>query len=239
MADLLPTSYFAQIALESPALFYKFNEASGTMADSSGNDVHLDVITVAPTYSIASIIPSESTTGIRLTESGNTTFRSTINNPASLSGDVGWSCCFWLRGTEQDTTTQRDYFKFGDYLVVTGGFAPMYLNIRHTGDTSNQLSWVDNNTGYMHNLPSAFYVIVHDKPSNRYSLYMNGILISNATAYSNPPDVADGVVIIGDTQGTNMYIQGLAVIPSVLTAARILELFHSGVAGTTAAPIPV
>jgi hypothetical protein len=229
------TDYFTEIALESPALFYKFDEASGTLADSSGNSVDLDSFTNAPTYGVASIIPSQSETFITMTESGSTEFASTSNNPAALTGDVAWTACWWSHN-KSTSTDDLHWFTFSDFIITTRTVGD-YIQVTTTG-AATDLTYGISTYGYLNHPGGVFFALVHDQPNNDFKLYMNGKLLVDSGAYGTPPSSNDQTVKFGGSGGIDSTMQGFAVVASVLSAARILELYHSGVAGQTAAPIP-
>jgi len=232
------TNYFTQIALESPALFYKFEEASGTLADSSGNSVDLDSFTAAPTYGVASVIPSQPETCIRMTEAGVTEFTSTANNPAALNGDTSYTMCWW-GGGEGTHAAEPEIIQFSDYTLRLRNNGGDYFGMLHGATETASLWWASLNFRYTNGGWGQMYTLVHDAAANTYAVYINGKTISvNTGAYSVAGVSNDRVVTMGGPAGIDYIIQGLAIIPNTITPARILELFHSGVSGQTGAPIP-
>jgi len=234
LASNVNTDYFTEVAaLDNLALFYKFDEASGTMSDSSGNAVHLDNPTTAPTYGGPRLIPSQIERSIICSTS--VSVASTLAVPAALVGDNDWTAVFWLKSFY--SAGSGEFFKISS--TVTVAYGGLWTSTGRTIGVTKPGSGVqtflvggDTSQHYAVNPGACMFACVRDAAADTVKGYMNGVLIQTKTSQTAAAETAS----IATLEGRGNSLQGLAYFTDQLTPTEILQLYYAGVSGNINGP---
>jgi len=231
------TDYFTEVLnLSHLDLFYKMEEASGACNDSSGNAVHLDVITNAPTYGQPSIIPSQAET---CTKWGNSSdeLRSTL--APTFVGNADWSFGGWVAGGSSGTNELLE-IKTSSWGVPIRTNTGRWLRPGRPFGSIEMYQNGDTTRDYLNAPYGQFVGITHDASASLFYGYLNGILINSYAAGTNwGSETSQYARVHCGAAGVGAKsIQGLFYTTDLVTAAEMLELYYAGVAGNINGPIP-
>lgn len=229
-------SYSSEILADSPRAWYRTQEASGQLQDSSGNGNHTTATTGAGscTYQQTSPIISDPTAkGIRL----NANFAFTAPDHSTLDlGDI-FSLEAWVKMT--------DLFAAGEYIVSkqAGAYS---LDMEPTSGNKvmvlvqpNVAVIVDSSTNFAINNTTDWFHVVNTKNGASVNQYLNGVnvtgTVTNSTFTDNSSDLAIGVRIVTDVSGFfNSFLAEVAVYGTELSQARVRAHFNAATAFDTA-----
>lgn len=220
---MLGGGYKAQVLGDSPSVFYRLDEASGTtMHDATGQGRDASIVGSGFTLAQPGAIPSEpAAKSLRLTAPGtyvNTTSASWMNDTASQSAEL------WLKpGT--------NYNNAGVFSRWTGSVNTMLMWYNTGGLLEHRWTIGGSNVTVTMNLPTfnVWSHIVATYDGANVKLYLNGQLVATTPATGS---IATGTadLQIGTYQssgaGTGFgigddYIDEVALYPLALSAARI------------------
>lgn len=255
-------SYASEVLADSPSLFWRFQETSGTTAaDSSGNGrdgTHVNTPTLNQTGMIASDSASRS---VHYDGSSHETTR--IDYAAWLGGNVSFTAECWIRPDSL----------FGDLVVMgrldTTGSNQATWAVRTVGDdlgfrinTNGSTGWVD---GCLE--PDVLFaddehhiVVTYNHTTTDRELFIDGVSVATATGSSTYAGTAAFAVagwdditaeqFLGEISEVALYVGTIlsptrilahynaATVTNIDVAGNLATETDTALAGLTSAPIP-
>jgi Concanavalin A-like lectin/glucanases superfamily len=225
----------AAITLLGPAAYWKMNDASGSLVDSSGNGFHITGISGTVNYNFTPLFPFDDEKYFRF---GSTTARATLTTPMGqvppLTGNVTVVALLFV---ESLTTNQVNFFQFGgdpaseteannvQMLVALTTAALMATFWEHGAGVNDQT----NSVAFARVNEPLIVAAVKDGTANTITFYRNGRQVGAAVAYTNEPSGGSGTMRINlgydGVTNTNNFVMGhLAFINEALSADEIYDL---------------
>ncbi len=218
-------SYVSEITADSPIAWYRCQEASGYLQDSSGGARHADEVHGSPTYAVTGPITSEgSDRGITFHSASSDWF----NVPYYAGYDLGDVCSVecWLKRADTVTTEQivitRDQ---GLYLAISGtnqlAFAKSGVStmVRSTVAITDTTTW---------------HHCVNTKTGATVKQYIDGVDVTGVVTNQTFTNGATPTVKIGADGGGSPFngsVDEIAVYATALSAARVLAHYTAATAG--------
>jgi hypothetical protein len=243
------TEYSTLIAASAPALYWRLGEASGLPQDRSGNGAHATVVHASPTYGAAGLIDGDADTAVTLDAAGDSfsAADSALLDPVDWNAEEDRTMEMWFAGSVVGGgVVQLLFGKLNAWSNLNGGKVAfdesddLVLRIGTTVDiiTVAGAGWLD---GEPHHL-----VIVRECTEPRATMYVDGVEVGTSTsllvddAFGNSQAFRVGMSTSGGFIGT---IDEVAIYPSALSPATILEHYEAGAAvaesaGSAASVIP-
>lgn len=214
-------SYSAEVLADAPAAWYRCDEASGLLLDSSGNGNNTTVAGGTATYHIAGAVPSEpSNFGIYLTGSPN--YFSAPDHATLDLGDVFTLECWVKRDTisvqqmlfSKNTNAYSLFFEVDNtVLVIKSGVAVVL---------TSSITIVNDNI---------WHYIAATKNGAAGKLYIDAIDRTGAFTNATFADNAS-VLELGREAGSFYYngsIDEIAVYPTALSQSRVLAHYNAAI----------
>jgi hypothetical protein len=226
-------SYSSEVLVDSPHLYYRLGDTSGTVAvDSSGNGRSG---TGAGTlgWGTAGLLTGDADTALAVTNGGG----GRVTTPALSGLSAGTiSFEFWLKTT--DATTSKKALTTS--VSSGGGLEAAYNNGTLTvlwsdsfGVGSLTLTATGLNDGNPHHVA---YASAGQNATAR--LYVDGAQVDSGTTPNGPPPDVTAVVLGSQFFGFTVTYDEFAFYASTLSGARILAHYNAGTGGGAATYLP-
>lgn len=239
--------YSAAVLADTPTAYWKCDEASGTLVDSSGGGYNLTTAAGTLVYQHSPLLAGESTAYLKLNSttaqmksttglglsfplSGDWTAEAIMRAESSSLTAVGLITLFSIDGGASETEANNCQAQFG--VAASSG-----LNVRWENGTGTDVNVVSGILAPLSNKP-AHVVAVKDGTANTITFYVNGRLQDVAVSYASETTGGSGTMVtyIGANAeiSTGKTVVGhIAFYPTKLSAARIFA--HAYAAGLTGA----
>lgn len=227
-------SYAAQVLADSPAAYYRMDEASGQPQDSSGNGNHTTVTGGTPTYGQTGGITTDPTDGAILLD-GTTEYFSAPDHATLDTGDT---------------------FSLEAWINRSGGFATSHTVVDKgtTGGTPSYRMFLDDGTGQfgveksgggtickstsLIDQTATWYHLVFTKATTTSHLYLNGVDVTGTVTNQTIGNTTDALFIGVEGNGLSNYLDTLidevAVYPTALTSSQVLSHYYAGISNYSA-----
>lgn len=217
-------SYVSEVAADSPLAWYRCQEASSYLQDSSGHAYHCDEVHGTPTYGVIGPITSEgSDTAVSLVRATPDWYRVPYNAAFDIGDTVSVEA--WIKRSGTATTEQvvicRDQ---GFYLgIITN---QLFIARTSVAGIAKSTTTITDTSTWHHCVVTKTGATVHQ--------YIDGVdvtgVVTNST-YAN--GASPGVTIGGDGAADNFdgAIDEVAVYTTVLSAARVSAHYTAATAG--------
>lgn len=220
-------SYSSEVLVDTPAVFYRCQEASGLIQDSSGHSLNANTSAGTPTYGQTSPITSDtSAKSILFANAQN------FQVPDNATLDVGdvFTCESWYKRTATGRVTGESFcdrgtaaFKFFiEGSQTPGATDKIILTKPGTGDILVS-SVLINNTNWHH--------LVVTKNGATIKLYIDTVEDTSATITNQTCSVTATALFIGSSRNSDDFANGnlteVAIYPTALTAARVLAHYNA------------
>lgn len=232
-----PTTLSAAILADSPFVFWKCDDASGSFADSSGNSYNLTSITGAPTYSVTPLVPTTPTDLFTNIGGFSNTAASIGAGLASAFGRTlpftTWTleCIIAPFYTASSATRLIDWACSATTAIIRLYIASSLLQIDVNNTAISAASQFTFTPG------KAYHIMMTCSTTgttSTFKTYVNGILVGSTTGTASTTTGASPIGGIGDS-GTYAGSTGplsvgyFAIYPTVLSVSRIAA--HASAAG--------
>ena len=220
--------YDALVLALNPGCYWRMGEASGNLADSSGN-ANTAVKYGSPTYGVTGALYGDSDKAISL--AGNAADYFEVANSASVNtGDV-FSIVAWIKKAANGVTMAIiSRPADGYYFYFSSSTDKLRLAKQGSTDIVESTAAITD---------TAWHQVAATKNGATVHLYIDGVdvtgTVTNRTVVANGGVIQLGRnVIAGFSNPWNGSLDEIAVFPTALTAANITTLYTAG----TAAPVP-
>lgn len=218
-------SYSSEVLADSPAGYWRCQEASGLIQDSSGNANHANFVAGTPVYHAAGPISSDPPT-YAITFDGTTEYFDIPDHATLDVGDVFTLECWANRN---GGSSYRDIFDKGTngYMLAISGGGPgdaLTLVKQDTADiVASTISVTDN----------VWRHLVATKNGATSKLYIDGVDVTGTVTNATIVNTAVKLTI-GSSYGATQFFPGtlaeLAIYPTALSAARVLAHYNAATA---------
>jgi hypothetical protein len=217
-------SYSSTVLADSPAMYYRLDEASGTLHDSSGNARDMNN---TPSTGETFQVPGAITDGNFALQNDGTSRSPAATSLPTISGS--WSVECWVK---PNSTT--GWAMLGSRSPSDHGFDMQVTSTKlhcDVGDGTNWLSTAADATFTF--VVGTWYHCVFVATGSGYTIYINGV--SQATgSWSGTPLVTDSnhnFILLNDGAGDpsiNGVLDEVAVYTTALTATQVLAHYNAG-----------
>jgi hypothetical protein len=226
-------SYSSEVLADAPAAYFRMDQVSGLLADSTANGNHNTLVTGTATYSQPSLIASDlASTSVRFT--GSQDFRSDDSATLDL-GDVFTLECWGKRDATQGTVQTMICKDVGAYQLAW--FTDNKLILARNGVAiivSSTLAITDTTTAHH---------LVCTKNGATVKLYIDGVdrtgTVTNSTFVNNTSQLtigSNGALTPGELYSG--WLDEVAVYPTALSLARVQAHYNAAVSGSAQAILP-
>lgn len=228
-------SYSTEVMADTPALYWKLEEASGTTAvDSSGNGRNGSIPGAGVTYRQSPLV-SGHTYSMRvngISQSLNHAYTGWFNN-TSVSFECWIRATNWTAGTPRgiwELTTQRVMLRHSDGGDAAGDFW-IGLDAGSTSGAMKTLGWDPNNT-------ICHLVMTYNATNGANILYLNGQQVGTTTTlatggFAFPNATLAFLANFGaNSRLSNGWIAHVAIYLKALSQQRVYTHYYAGTNGT-------
>ena len=218
-------SYSSEVLADSPAAYYRMNEASGLIQDSSGNGNHATASFGTPTYAQTGAIEADASDDAILFDGSTERFE--IDDDATLDlGDVFTLEC-WINRSR----TGVDEWVIGK---GTGAYAMRIIPTNELELTASFVAGIVDSTVTV--LDDGWHHLVITKSGATSKLYIDAVDVTGTV--SDATCVNTGIVLSianngpdgGNDSPTGAVLDEVAVYPTALSQARVLAHFEAAFA---------
>jgi hypothetical protein len=213
-------SYASEVLADSPAAYYRMDEASGLIQDSSGNANHATATAGAgsATYAEPGAIASDPSSKSILF---NPNFRFEVPDHASLDLGDSFTIELWWR-FDVNAREQWPISKGpGGYELRINSDDTFALVKAATSLTVTSTVAIPDD--------AAFHHIVATKDGSTVKLYLDGVDVTGTVDNSTYADTTDALFIGGYDAGSNQFLDGwldeVAIYDAALSASRVAAHF--------------
>lgn len=235
------SAYSTEVLADTPYLYYRLGNASGSFTDSSGS-ARTATVTGSPTYSVTGAIAGDADKAV--TFSGSSQYGSWTTT-ASYTGS--WTVEFWVK-----------FASFSAYPGVAGAWAAnsagnygLGLDVNTGGNMDVNMpvaafnGWrINTNTGTAFTTGVWYHVVVtNDATAKVVKVYKNAVQVGSDITYTTDSglwNASKGFRIASSGGGNAGLLNGtldeVAVYQSALSASRISTHYSVGVGNHTESP---
>lgn len=217
-------TYSAEVLADSPLAYWRCGEASGNLADSSGNSRTLTA-TGSPTYSQTSLLASDSGNSAVSVATGSDYWSRSDATMATLT--AAWSLEAWISpsgGFSEGAVVTTDYSGEVAWAMRTNGTRRIESAF-YTGSWRSAASSFDLSIGVT-------YHVVCTWNGTDLKLYLDGVLDATSTPGSGLSSPTTSTVYLGRKwDGSTPFpgvIDEVAIYNSALSPSRIAAHFSAG-----------
>lgn len=231
-------TYADQVLADSPLVYYRFAETSGsTYVDSSGNGRDGTWVSSSVLKGQSSLLNSQpdGKSAILPAATANSLGSATVGD--LTTGKTGLTFEAWIKfGDTFPTSGSHTILTMNGNqgLGLTVNNSVLYLGARHNTNTTSTSTTAPSGTTPVAGETYHFAVVFEDLGSTvQIRQYVNGSLSSTSTAstITNLLAWASGTVVVGMTNRTySLQIDEAAIYPTALSASRISTHYDYGVA---------
>lgn len=223
-------SYVDEVMADAPSMYWRLNDTGSTFADHSGNDLHGTLFN-APTLRQ----PSPVAGGHSILFDGISQYGEVPHNPLlDLTTNAGGSIESWVKLVGDPVNLNTVWAR-----PVSGSPTNVPYRLVFEGNTANALKFsVFTNTGRTVDAYNAFdkdwrHVCLTIGPNGVGGTlmrgYVDGVLVGSESFGEEVPVRESGFYIGGenDRRFHNVYLAEVAIYPTTLSTARILQHYES------------
>jgi hypothetical protein len=233
----------AAILTDTPTAYWKFDDASGNIVDSSGNGYHLTGISGTTTYNFTPLLSNDTTKYFRF---GGTTARATettaLGITPPLTGDYSIECVvmcesfttngfnFFSLSGDPASDTEANNYQAAMFFSTAGIVSAFWEHGAGVNDVIASLAF-----GRV--MEPVILLLVKDGTANTVTFYRNGKQVGAAVAYTNEPSGGSGTLRVniqhdGVSNQNNCVLGHLAFFNGIkISADRAYA--HAKAAGLT------
>ena len=211
-------SYSSEVLADSPVIYYRMNEASGDIVDSSGNGNDSTSVEGTPLYGEDGALVVEPDDCIKVTASNSDQFVV----PYNASMDVGdvLSAEAWIKRGDTSTGERAFFAKANSAFLGMLDHNIFFARSGITGICTSTITITDTDT---------FHHIVATKDGSDVHLYIDGADVTGTVTNSTFTDTSDSLYVGAENGGGYFtgWLDEIAIYDTALSPARVLAHYQA------------